>query len=101
MNTPEFHSCLAKEFGRFVELRRLAVAQHAAGQQAGDIAEFDLAGRGLDGGETPQVHLIAHVQFLTTHEFVAGGQIPLGDHEFLGPPGNPVFVEAHHQVALV
>ena len=35
-----------------VQRRRLAVAKHAAGQQTGDIAEFDIAGRGLDGGET-------------------------------------------------
>jgi site-specific recombinase XerD len=39
MNTPEFHSCLAKEFGRFVELRRLTGSDYHG--QARMLEYFD------------------------------------------------------------
>jgi site-specific recombinase XerD len=39
MNTPEFHSCLAKEFGRFVKLRRLTGSDYHS--QARMLKYFD------------------------------------------------------------
>ena len=39
MNTPEFHSCLANEFGRFVELRRLTGSDYHG--QARMLSYFD------------------------------------------------------------
>src|SRR5271165_5366946 len=84
-----------------VQRGRVAVAQYPPRQQPSDIAQLDVARCGLDGDETPQVHVVAQIQFLATHELVARGHIALGDHEFLRPAGNRVLIKAHQHVLLV
>ena len=77
----------------------LAVLQRLPDQTLGNMAQLHVATRGEDRKATVLLDVVAVIELLAAHVFVAGGDIALGHAELLGPAGNGVLIVADQRLA--
>src|ERR1700674_2905095 len=82
-----------------MHLAGLPVQQHLVDHPVGQVTQLPVPRRPLYAEEAVAFDVIAVKQLLAAHVLVTGGDIALGQAEFMGPARHGVFIKADEDLA--